>query len=146
MKDFKLGNTNYKIITSIGEFPNSRKTLLRQYQRQVFEKIENDIFETYFNRVIQKFNTANWMGGVEELYNYRTAIRLKKINFDAFDMMFSLICLEEGEDKFNVDEDFLAKKIERMNKEGLTTQEAYDNVVFFCKSSPALFQDFLNLI
>lgn len=133
-------------MTNIGEFPNIRKTLLRQYQRQVFEGVGNNIFESYYQNIEDHINKGNYAGMIEQVLNYRSSIRIGRLNYDAFDMMLALITLEDGEDQYCIDEDFFVQKISRMNKAGLTSKQAYDNVVFFCKNSKEICQDFLQIL
>ncbi len=73
-----------------------------------------------------------------ELYNYISGIKTVQGLEDADQYIFSLICLEKGEDPTQFDKGKAKEKIKRFNDAGLKQGELCAQVESFIKGSPLL--------
>ena len=90
-------------------------------------------------RATEFFNKQKLLQAMGEFQNYHHAIEYEKYNDDALSKCFALICLEDGEDQLNVDDNFLQEKLERLWANGLTRGFVEETVRNFTIASPLSF-------
>jgi hypothetical protein len=91
------------------------------------------------DKAMGHFNERRYIQAWGEFENYRHAIEYEKYNDDALSKCFALICLEDGEDQTNTDENYLSEKLGRLYQDGLTRGFVEESVRNFTIASPLSF-------
>jgi hypothetical protein len=143
MKDLKIGEVKYRLITNIGEIKYSRMNVFNQYIAAVFQGMDIPLFAVTMDKIKAYYNKGEYMQAYNEMINFDTAIKMKDYHLDPLGMCFSLICLEDGEDATLTDEAFLKEKLQRMITEGLDYDVVKKEVVNFMKLYPDKFSPYL---
>jgi len=136
MKEMTIGEQTYYLLDSVNEINDKRFTFFKMYLLQSLEGIDRPLFKDTMERAMGHFNKQRWVQAWGEFENYHHSIEYEKYNEDALTKCFALICLEEGEDQLNLDEEFLNKKIAKMHENGLTRGTVEESVENFSKASP----------
>jgi hypothetical protein len=136
MKEIKIGQTDYKLLESVNEINDKRFVFFKMYLLQSLEGIDRPLFKATMERAMDHFNRQRWVQAWGEFENYHHSIEYESYNDDALSKCFALICLEDGDDQLNLDDNYLSDKVERMRKEGLTRGFVEESVENFSKASP----------
>ena len=143
MKNIKIGDDEYKIISDIGEIKYSRMNLFNQYITAVFQGMDIPLFAVTMDKIKAYYNKGEYMQAYNEMVNFDTTIKMKEFQLDPLGMCFALITVEEGEDLNHVNETFLKEKLQRMISNGLSYDMVKDEVVNFMKRYPDKFSPYL---
>jgi hypothetical protein len=136
MKTIKIGEGEYNLLESVNDINDKRFTFFKAYLLKSLEGIDRPLFRDTMDRALEFFNQSRYMQAWAEFQNYQRAIEYEDYNDDALSKCFALICIEQDEDQLNVDDNFLASKLERMWADGLTRGFVEESVQNFSKASP----------
>lgn len=146
MKTITIGKKEYKIIESIFDINDERFTVFKQYLLQVFENLDKPSFVATFQKYVTLSNAGQHAEGLIEWYNFKKAVELQEVNYDAYSFCFALLCLEEGENQRDTSKATHLKKLEEMRSEGLNRGMVEDTVTDFMKASPKQFGAYLEML
>lgn len=139
MKEIKIGSEQYSLLESVNDINDKRFIFFKAYLLKSLEGIDRPLFKNTMDRALEFFNQSRYMQAWGEFQNYHRAIEYEDYNDDALSKCFALICIEDGEDQLNIDDNFLAKKLERLWSNGLTRGFVEESVQNFTKASPLSF-------
>jgi hypothetical protein len=137
MKKIKIGDSTYDLLESVVDINDKRFIFFKAYLLKSLEGIDRPLLKATMDKVIEFFNQNRYMQAFGEMQNYQRAIEYEDYNDDALSKCFALICLEEGEDQLNVDDNFLSEKLKRLHANGLTRGFVEEAVQNFSRESPA---------
>jgi len=146
MKKLKIGKKEYHLFENLFDISDERFNVFKSYLLQIFENLDNPSFITTFNKYVAFFNNGNHADGLIEWYNFRKAIELKGLNYDAYSMCFALMCMKEGEDQKDFSANIQLEKLKEMREQGLTRGLVEETVETFIKASPKQFTVYLAML
>lgn len=135
MKQITIGEKRYDLMETMFDINDERFHIFKQWLLQIFEKVNEPLFLTTYTKYIQNFNSGNHADGLLEWVNYKKAISLKQLNYDAYTYCFALICLEEGEKQNDISDITHERKIKEMREAGLSRGVVEQAVENFIKAS-----------
>ncbi len=138
MKEIKLGESTYKIVSDIGEIRYDKMVMFQQYITAIFQGLDMPLFALTMDKVRVHFNNGDYMQAYSELTNFDTAIKLKQINIDPLGMCFAIM-LEGNE----ANEDVLQEKLNKMIDDGLAWDTVKEEVLNFMKLYPSKYSPYL---
>lgn len=143
MKDLKIGEVEYRVITNVGEIKYGRMNVFNQYIAAVFQGMDIPLFAVTMDKIKAYYNKGEYMQAYNEMINFDTAIKMKDHQLDPLGMCFSLICLADGEKAEVTDESLLKEKLNKMIDDGLEYDVVKEEVVNFMKLYPDKFSPYL---
>src|SRR5574337_876181 len=114
MKEIIIGYKRYRLCENAFDMNDKRFMLFKQYLLQTFEQMDKPVFASLYAKFKTNADAGKHSDNIIEMENFRMAIELKQLDFDAYSFCFSLLCLGEGEESDNVDENFHIQKLEIM--------------------------------
>jgi len=109
------------------------------YLLKSLEGIDRPLFSESLQKAIDFTNKHRYVEAIAVMQNYGQAIEKDGYNEDALSKCFALICLYDGEDQLNVDENFLNEKLAKLWADGLTRGFVEESVRNFTIASPTSF-------
>lgn len=146
MKKITIGKQEYELMQNPFDINDERFVVFKQHLLQVFENLNKPLFAETYSKCISNFNAGQHADTVIELTNFKKAIELKELNYDAYSICFALICLEKGEDQKDCSTSHQIDKLERMRKDGLNRGFVEETVENFMKASPKTFGVYLAML
>lgn len=145
MKTIKIGDKSYKLFETAEDLSARRYAQLKEFliQKETGASIQS-ISET-FQRFVKNYDQESKAGMLLTLANYLTGLKQVEALEDADQMIFTLICVEEGEDITKYDKTQAKEKLERFNSQGLTQGLLAPIVLNFIKDSPTLLNYYLTM-
>ena len=139
MIKIKIGEAEYRLMESVEDINDKRFIYFKMYLLESLEGIDRPLFRSTMERATEFFNKQKLLQAMGEFQNYQHSIEYEKYNDDALSKCFALICLEDGEDQLNVDDNFLQEKLVRFWTNGLTRDYVEESVRGFTIASPLSF-------
>ena len=139
MKQIKIGKADYTLLESVNDINDKRFIVFKMYLLLSLEGIDRPLFRVTMEKAMAHFNHQRYIQAWGEFENYSHAIEYEKYNDDALSKCFALICLEQGEDQANTDDNFLIEKLGRLHENGLTRGLVEESVQNFTIKSPLSF-------
>lgn len=139
MKKYKIGKLEYNQIEGGNDINDYRCMIFKNYLLQSFQNINDNIWNTTWERVKVLFNKGLNADAIIELNNFHTSMTLKEVKYDCFSMCFALLNLKEGENQLDCNEQEQLNKIAEMQKEGLERGAVVETVINFMKALPETF-------
>lgn len=146
MKTIKIGKEEFQLMQTPFDINDERFVVFKQHFLQVFESIDKPLFAATYSKCMGFHNQGLHSDVVIELTNFKKAIDLKELNYDAYSICFALLCLEKGEDPKELSTAKHLDKLERMRKAGLTRGLVEETVENFMKASPKTFGVYLAML
>ncbi len=147
MKKIKIGEKEYKMMDSLFDMGDQRFTVFKQHLLQTFENIDKPLFLVTYAKIMDNFNKGQHADGIIELHNFKKAIDLKDLNYDAYSFCFCLLILTDGEDMNDTsDLTQIETKLKQFREAGLTRGMVEEEVKNFMKASPGTFGVYLELL
>jgi hypothetical protein len=147
MKKILIGTKEYKLMDSLFDMGDQRFNVFKQHLLQTFESMDKPMFLVSYAKVLDYFNKGQHADGIIELNNFKKAIDLKELNYDAFSFCFCLLILSEGEDMNDTSEfTHIETKLKQFRDDGLTRGMVEEEVKNFMKASPEAFGVYLELL
>jgi hypothetical protein len=139
MKRVQIGNKQYNLCESVNDINDKRFNYFKMYMLKSLEGIDRPLFKATLQQATDFLNQSKYFQAFGKFQDYLKAIEFDGYNEDALSKCFALICLRDGEDQLNVDENFLNEKLAEMWNEGLTRGFVEGSVQNFTISSPLSF-------
>lgn len=148
MKKVKIGEKEYNRLENLFDINDERFLIFKQYMLQVFENIDKPNFLVMHNKVIKHFNANDNYKIIIELENFKKALEMRDLDYDAYSVCFALIHLdiEEKEDLNDYDTDKQLLKLAEMRKSGLSRGDMEEAVENFMIASPKHFAHYLGML
>lgn len=146
MKTVEFGKEKFERIETLFDINDERFNVFKQYLLQIFETLDKPSFLITFNNYVKAVNDNRHADGVVAWYNYKKAIELKELNYDAYSFCFALLHLEQGENQRDCSKDKQEKKLDRMRSNGLDRGQVEAVVEGFIKASPNTFAPYLAML
>lgn len=146
MKKVKIGNLEYDRIENMFDINDERFVVFKQYLLQVFESIDKPLFLASYSRYVSFHNSGQHADGLIEWHNFKKAIELKELSYDAYSFCFALLHLEKDEDQRTTSSDFHLRKLEKMRSQGLSRGEVEGVVENFINAFPEQFAVYLKML
>lgn len=146
MKPITIGTKEYRLIENLFDINDERFNVFKQYFLQTLEGMDKPLFAATFSKYIAFVNAGKHSDGIIEWHNFKKAIELKELNYDAYSFCFALLCLNKDEDQKDCSEATQLRKLEELRKEGLTRGMVEDSVINFMKASPNQFGVYLQML
>lgn len=140
MKTWKIkeGGKEYRIAENADDLSTWRFIHLKEFLVQRETGIAIPSLIKAVQGFIKGFNANNQAEMLITLYNYLGGIQKVDEMEDATQMIFTVICLEQGEDDTKYDKGMAKEKLKRMSDEGLKQGQVVREVESFIKGSPIL--------
>lgn len=139
MKPFTLNKHTYHLMEDVGDINDKRFNYFKMYLLKSLEGIDRPLFKQTLEQGTEFMNKQKFWQALGVFQNYATSIENDGYNDDALSKCFALICLVDGEDQLNVDENYLNTKLETLWADGLTRGMVEESVQNFTICSPASF-------
>lgn len=140
MKTWKIkpDGIEYKLAENANDLSVRRFAQLKVFlmQKQTGSSIPSII--SAMQGFIKGFDAGSKSEMLITLYNYAGGLQKVEALEDADQLIFTVICLEPGEDAAEYDTTLAKEKLSRMNKEGLTQGQVVEEGTTFIKGSPIL--------
>jgi hypothetical protein len=147
MKKITIGNKEYKLMESAFDIGDQRFVVFKQYILQVFENIDKPLFLQTYAKCMAFHNKNQHADVVIELNDFKRAMDLKELNYDAYSFCFCLLVLTDGEDMNDTTElTQVETKLKMFREDGLTRGMVVDVVENFMKASPKEFGVYLQML
>lgn len=146
MKKIKIGKKEYSLCENIFDINDERFNMFKQYFLQVIEKLDKPLFIETFAKYVKYHDAGQHSDGLIEWYNFKKAIDLKQLDYDAYSFCFCLICLNQNEDQRNLSEDYQLEKLKELRENGLSRGLVEEAVENFMKASPKTFGAYLQVL
>ncbi len=147
MKKITIGTKEYKMMDNLFDMGDLRFNVFKQHLLQIFENMDKPMFITTYAKVLDYFNKGQHADGIIELNNFKKAIDLKELNYDAYSFCFCLLIQIEGEDMNDTSEfTQIETKLKQFREDGLTRGMVEEEVRNFMKASPEAFGVYLELL
>lgn len=145
-KEIKLDKGSILVATHKGDVNYLRYVKFKQLAPQFWEKMDSPLFAVYLEKIEDAFDQQKYSKAHAILLDYKLAISQLDDDHDAWGLCFALISYEENESIEFVPTDIeLKDKLNRMVKNGLTSDMIQEGVINFMKASPETFMDHLIL-
>jgi hypothetical protein len=129
-----------------GDVNYTRYVKFKQLAPQFWERMDSPLFEVYLEKIQDAFDQGKYMKAHALLLDYKLALSQMDDDHDAWGLCFALISYEKDEEVAFVPTDLeLKEKLDRMTKQGLTSDMIQEGVMDFMRASPETFQDHLIL-
>lgn len=146
MKKFKTLTKEWNLLDDCSELFRKRLTPLKVFILQAFENDDHPTIDFYDQQFKDNFKKQDWYNLAIAHDNYITSCKKPATIFENFDFAFSMICLREGEDQRNIDDNFHKEKLQEMFEDGLTSDVAGREVLNFMKHCPLEFRNFVGIV
>ena len=146
MKSIKIGEKEYQLIETLFDINDERFNIFKQHLMQVFENLDKPLFAATFSKYVASHNSGNHAEGLIEWFNFKKAIDLKELNYDAYSFCFALLCLEPGENQRDCSDSKQLKKLEEIRSNGLTRGMVEETVENFIKASGTTFGVYIQML
>ena len=145
-KEVELEKGSILVGEHKGDVNYARYVKFKQIAPQFWEKMDNPLFEVYFEKFMDLSNQGKHTQAAMAMKDYKMALDNSKNSYEAWGLCFALICYEKDEEVSFIPSDVeLKEKLERMTGNGLTPDMIQEGVVNFMRASPETFQDHLIL-
>ena len=140
MKTWKIkeGGKEYKLAENADDLSTWRFIHLKEFLVQKETGVAIPSLIKAIQGFVKGFNANNSAEMLLTLYNYLGGLQKVEDQEDATQMIFTVICLEEGEDETKYDKGLAKEKLKRMSAEGLKQGQVATEVESFIKGSPIL--------
>ena|SRR3990172_59114 len=140
MKTWKIkpDGKEYKLAENANDLSVRRFAQIKAFLMQKQTGVNVPDIINAMQGFIKGFDTGSKSEMLITLYNYAGGLQKVDAMEDADQLMFTVICLEPGEDVAEYDMTLAKEKLSRMNKEGLTQGQVIQEVEAFIKDSPIL--------
>ena len=145
MKEIEIGEETYQLCKGVEDLYDIRFPLFLSYLRMSVENIDKPLFAMTMEKAEDFMDKKQFMKAWKQFDNYSVAINATEVETTGLSMCFAIICLEEGEDQTDTDEDKLRAKLKRMRGAGLKRGFVEESVTNFMKASPESFGDYIVL-
>ena len=130
-------------METINDIGDERFVVFKQWILQAFENIDKPSFIQMYSRVTKHFNSNDNYNIIIELENFKKAVQLMELNYDAFSFCFALLLLDKDEKQGDFQSDIQLKKLQEMRDNGLKRGLVEEVVEGFMKASPKHFNHYL---
>jgi hypothetical protein len=138
MKTITIGDKTYKLAENAEDLSLKRYTQLKEYLLHKETGVPLPSLSDAIRGFIKGFDTNSKAEMLISLHNYFSGIKSVESMEDADQLIFSVICYEDGEDVLLYDKTQAKEKLKRMNSAGLKQGEVTKAVNDFIEGSPLL--------
>jgi len=146
MKDITIGKLKYKRIETLFDINDERFNVFKQYLLQTFEGLDKPVFSATYSKVVGYFDKGQYADAMIELHNFKKAIELTEMNYDATSFCFALLTLSPDENQNDISSDFQESKLNAMRKAGLNRGEVEETVINFIEAHQEQFAVYIQML
>jgi len=139
MKNFKINDAKFDIITSIDEIWHIRQVKFVELVHNVFENTDNVVSSDFTTEMIKHVNDRDWHNISVVIENFKKAVS-NETNMSSIEYAFSLITLVEGEKQSEVSKEYHSEKMKNLIEKGITTGVITGEVLGFITRHPFEFR------
>lgn len=146
MKKVKIGKKEYDQMEDVFDMNDERFYMFKTYILQSIQSLDKPLFLQAYSKIMALMNEGKYSDAIIELYNFKKAIELEEVNFDAYSICFALIHLEKDEDQRDLSQSTQENKLHEMRENGLKRGLVEEVVTNFMKTSPTKFGVYLEML